>query len=68
MAKTLVDLDRDLLTRAQTVLGAATIKDAVHEALRRVVAEQAVDELADYFGSLDVEQERALATVRDSGW
>jgi Arc/MetJ family transcription regulator len=37
VAKTLVDIDEDLLSRAVTVLGATTKKDAVNWALQEVV-------------------------------
>jgi Arc/MetJ family transcription regulator len=37
MAKTLVDVDDDLLTEASTALGTSTKKDTVNEALRRAV-------------------------------
>jgi Arc/MetJ family transcription regulator len=37
MAKTLLDLDEDLLAEATTALGTATKKDTVNEALRKVV-------------------------------
>lgn len=39
MAKTLIDVDEDLLTEAMTALGTATKKDTVNEALRKVVGE-----------------------------
>jgi Arc/MetJ family transcription regulator len=37
MAKTLIDIDDDLLEEATTALGTATKKETVNEALRRVV-------------------------------
>ncbi len=37
MAKTLLDLDEDLLAEATTALGTVTKKDTVNEALRKVV-------------------------------
>jgi Arc/MetJ family transcription regulator len=39
MAKTLVDVDEDLLAEATTALGTATKKDTINEALRKVVDE-----------------------------
>ncbi len=44
MAKTLIDLDEDLLARAREILGTSTKKDTVHAALREVVRRAAVDE------------------------
>jgi Arc/MetJ family transcription regulator len=37
MTKTLIDVDEDLLTEATSVLGTATKKDTVNEALRQAV-------------------------------
>jgi Arc/MetJ family transcription regulator len=39
MAKTLVDVDEDLLAEATTALGTATKKDTVNQALRFAVEE-----------------------------
>jgi len=39
MAKTLLDIDEDLLAEATVALGTATKKDTVTEALRRTVEE-----------------------------
>jgi Arc/MetJ family transcription regulator len=39
MAKTLIDLDEDLLQEAMVALGTSTKKDTVHAALSRVVEE-----------------------------
>jgi Arc/MetJ family transcription regulator len=40
MAKTLIDIDEDLLTEATTALGTSTKKDTVIAALRVVVEEK----------------------------
>jgi Arc/MetJ family transcription regulator len=37
VSTTQIDLDQELLTKAADILGTATKKDTVHEALRRVV-------------------------------
>lgn len=37
MAKTLIDVDEDLLAEASTALGTSTKKDTVNEALRQAV-------------------------------
>lgn len=51
MSTTQIDLDQNLLARAAAILGTATKKDTVNEALRRVVQGELrrrhVDELAD---------------------
>ncbi len=39
MAKTLIDVDDELLDEATTALGTSTKKDTVNEALRKVVQE-----------------------------
>lgn len=39
MAKTLIDVDEELLAEAATAFGTTTKRDTVHEALRRGVAE-----------------------------
>ena len=39
MAKTLIDIDEDLLREAMVTLGTSTKKDTVHRALSRVVEE-----------------------------
>jgi Arc/MetJ family transcription regulator len=50
MSTTQIDLDQDLLARAAVILGTATKKDTVNEALRRVVEQELrrrhLDELA----------------------
>jgi Arc/MetJ family transcription regulator len=42
MAKTLIDLDEELLGQAQEVLGTTTKKETVHAAMRDVVRRAAV--------------------------
>jgi Arc/MetJ family transcription regulator len=46
MSKTLVDIDDDLLTQAQRILGTATKKATVNAALREVVRRWAAQELS----------------------
>lgn len=41
MSKTSVDIDADLLEQARGLLGASSIKETVHCALRRVVGAEA---------------------------
>jgi Arc/MetJ family transcription regulator len=51
MSTTQIDLDQNLLAKAADILGTATKKDTVNEALRRVVQGELrrrhLDELAD---------------------
>lgn len=63
-----IELDRDLLTRARAALGDATIKDTVEEGLRRIVAQNALHQLADSIRDMDAEQHELLAKVRDEAW
>ncbi len=65
MAKTLVDIDPDLLAQAGAILGEKTKTGTVTAALRQVVAEKAKDDLIDYFAGLDDDQRAALAGARD---
>lgn len=41
MSKTVIDLDEDLLTRAQQILGTGTKKETVNRALREVIVREA---------------------------
>jgi Arc/MetJ family transcription regulator len=47
MSKTLIDIDNDLLTRSQQILGTATKKDTVNGALREVVRRHAAEEFIE---------------------
>jgi Arc/MetJ family transcription regulator len=44
MAKTLIDVDDDLMTRAQGILGTATKKATVNDALRELVRRHAAEQ------------------------
>jgi Arc/MetJ family transcription regulator len=44
MAKTLIDVDEDLLTRARGILGTVTKKATVNDALRELVRRHAAAE------------------------
>ena len=48
-------MDARLLERARRILGKDTIKDTVDESLRRVVRQRALQDLADSFGTLDID-------------
>jgi Arc/MetJ family transcription regulator len=43
MSKTLIDVDEDLLTRSQQILGTTTKKDTINGALREVVRRAAAE-------------------------
>lgn len=64
MTKKLVDIDEDLLDRAQEILGVGTMKQTVHDALREVVllAERRVHagRLASMEG-LDLDDDQVMA-------
>jgi Arc/MetJ family transcription regulator len=47
-------MDDRLLEKARRILGKNTIKDTVEESLRRVVRQQALQDLADSFGTHDL--------------
>jgi Arc/MetJ family transcription regulator len=47
MAKTLIDIDDELLERARPILGTATKKDTVNAALREVVRRWAAQEFGE---------------------
>jgi Arc/MetJ family transcription regulator len=65
MGKTLIDIDNDLLTQSQQILGTATKKDTVNCALREVVRRHAAKEFIElarsgaFDGLLDLRRERA---------
>lgn len=63
-----IELDRDLLDRARKVMDGATIKETVEEGLRRIVADQALRDLAEMMRGMDDEQREILRTVRKTGW
>ncbi len=65
MAKTLVDVDDNLLEAAQRVLGTATKAETIRQALRQVAAASAYDGLLNDLASLDAEQRAALEGARD---
>jgi Arc/MetJ family transcription regulator len=47
VGKTLIDIDLDLLTKSQQILGTATKKDTVNCALREVVRRHAAEEFIE---------------------
>lgn len=65
MTRTVMDVDRDLLARAKALLGAPSMTATINEALRRVVAGQALERVLDYFSDLDDDQTKALTDARN---
>jgi Arc/MetJ family transcription regulator len=51
--KTTLEVDEQLLNRAKQILGASTIRETVEKSLQAVVRQQALNELADSFGSFE---------------
>ena len=47
VSKTLIDIDPDLLTRSQQILGTRTKKETVNTALREIVRRKAAEEFVD---------------------
>ncbi len=47
VTKTRIDIDNDLLTRSQQILGTTTKKDTVNRALREVVRRRAAEEFIE---------------------
>ena len=68
VAKTLIDIDEDLLEAARSVLGTSTEEDTVNIALREVLAMQrranAVEGLVEWLGR----NESWDDSVRDRAW
>lgn len=50
MSKTLVDIDDELLAKAQELLGTKTKKDTVNAALRAAIQRASARELIDLYG------------------
>lgn len=68
MTRTVMDVDRELLTRAQEILGQPSKTATINEALRRVVADQAQQSVFAWIDNMDDEQADLFATVRERMW
>lgn len=66
--KTLVDLDRDMVDEAAKVLGTKTIKDTLHEAMQRVLLDDARDQLIAMVVSMSDEQRDLIKRAREEAW
>jgi Arc/MetJ family transcription regulator len=53
--KTTIDIDQDLLRRAQRALGTDSIKGTVEESLRSVIQHRQLQELADALGTIPLD-------------
>ena len=51
--KTTLEVDEQLLNKAKQILGAGTIRETVEKSLQAVVRQQALNDLADSFGSFE---------------
>lgn len=68
MAKTLLNVNETLLSRAQVLLRQRTKSDTVNEALRLVLAGETHDDLLLMLASMDPDQTEALQQVREVAW
>jgi Arc/MetJ family transcription regulator len=57
MARTMIDLDDELVARAAKELGTTTKKDTVHAALRAAVRAKAVEALVDRMADINAGDE-----------
>jgi Arc/MetJ family transcription regulator len=64
MTRTVLDVDRDLLTQAQRILGKPSLTATINESLRRVVADDARRRFIDRMAHLDDDQRAVLGTAR----
>ena len=64
MARTLLDIDRDLLEQAKEVLGEPTFTATVNTALRQVIAARAHEEFIQEMSALDDEQRDAMRAAK----
>jgi Arc/MetJ family transcription regulator len=68
MAKTLVDLDPELLDAAAAALGTRTKKDTVMAALRAAVAADAQRRELALLAAGELADQAVLTRVRDAAW
>lgn len=68
MAKTMVDIDSELLTAARTELGAKTIKETVNRALAEIVAAAARRRLVEQLRTADGLDLADPDRARDEAW
>ena len=68
MAKTLIDIDDDLLEAARDVLGTSTKKDTVNAALREVLAGQERRRAAAELYAWGQRNEPWDDSIRDRAW
>jgi hypothetical protein len=65
MARTVLDVDRDLLNEAKDILRQPTLTATINEALRLVVARAARERLMDDLANMDDDSRAAMAGARD---
>lgn len=68
MSRTIVDVDRNLLSQAANILSTPSMTATVNAALRQVVADQAHQDVLSSLAALDEEQLEILGGARDTAW
>jgi Arc/MetJ family transcription regulator len=53
--KTTLDIDKDLVDEAKSILGTRTLRETVEHSLRAVVRQKALDRLAASAGSIELD-------------
>lgn len=53
--KTTLDIDKELVDEAKSILGTRTLRETVERSLRAVVRQNALDRVADSAGSIDLD-------------
>lgn len=64
MAKTLIDVDRDLVEQARKILGQPSMVATIREALARVVRENDRSEFFSEMANLDDDERAAMRAAR----
>jgi Arc/MetJ family transcription regulator len=55
--RTNIDLDEDLMTQAAAILGTVTKKSTVEAALKEIIRRQAMRELSEMRGTMNIDME-----------
>jgi Arc/MetJ family transcription regulator len=66
--RTTIEVDEDLLRKAQEVLGTKGLKDTVHRAMDEVVKAALRRRLAEKLADGTAFDVEVLGTVRETGW
>lgn len=68
MAKTMIDLDEDLVSEAAEILGTETKKATVEEALRAITARRARQRLTEALAESGQSPEELMRVMREEAW